>query len=325
MNKTLALPGVVLAAGLAAAALAPSAAQAAPRSASAWTAAAPASASAAPAAAVSSDAYFVGHLTGRNEVPVKGGPAVGDKNGAALVALRVSGDRVTYAVRWEGIAAPTAFHIHKGKAGVNGDVKIPFFGEALPGSARALAGTVKADRGLLASIKASPSKFYLNVHTGEFPGGAVRAQLERVSHPIDLAGVLARDTHTRLHSEGSGAQEVREPGKKVGDPDGASQWLVGVKGSKLYYATVWTRLDPVTNGHIHRGKRGKNGPVVVDLFADANGLPAGVYGIAGVAPVKGDIARGIVKTPKNWYTNLHTTGFPDGAVRGRLRSAHGSW
>ncbi|WP_248963976.1 CHRD domain-containing protein [Sphaerisporangium perillae] len=48
-------------------------------------------------------------------------------------------------------------------------------------------------------------------------------------------------------------------------------------------------------------------------------------GIAGVAPVKRDIARGIARTPKNWYTNLHTTKFGDGAVRGRLRSAHGSW
>jgi hypothetical protein len=118
---------------------------------------------------------------------------------------------------------------------------------------------------------------------------------------------------------------VPAPGAKVGDRDGRAEWLVGIRGTKLYYATIWNKLDPVTNGHIHRGKKGKNGPVVVDLFGDANGLPAGVTGLAGDAPVKRDIAKGILKNPKNWYANLHTTKFTGGAVRGQLHAAHGSW
>ncbi|MFC4588780.1 CHRD domain-containing protein [Sphaerisporangium corydalis] len=317
MKRTLGLPGIVLATGLAAATLTPSAVQAA---------SAPVPALSGTATSALSDAYFVAKLSGRNEVPVKGGPAVGDKDGSAYVVLRISGDRVTYAVRWNGIASPTAFHIHKGKAGTNGDVKVGFFGEALPDSARAVAGGVTVgDRGLLAGIKKNPSRYYVNVHTGAFPGGAVRAQLHRVSRPINLADVLAQGTHTSLKAHADGRQEVREPGKKVGDPNGSAQWLVALSGSKLYYATIWSKLDPITNGHIHKGKKGKNGPVAVDLFADANGLPEGVYGLAGVAPVKSDVARGIRRTPKNWYTNLHTTKFGDGAVRGQLRSAHGSW
>ncbi|MFC6080428.1 CHRD domain-containing protein [Sphaerisporangium aureirubrum] len=308
MKRTLITSSIVLATGLVAAALTPAAAQAAP------------------AATGSADAYFIGRLSGANEVPVAGGPAVGDRDGSAYVVIRISGNRVSFAGRWAKIGAPTAFHIHKGKAGTNGDVKIGFFGEALPGSARAVAGGVTVnDRALLAGIRKNPKNWYLNLHTAQFPGGAVRAQLQRIARPVDLTDVLAHDTHARLKSDANGAQEVRAPGKKVGDRDGAARWLVGVKDTKLRYAAIWSDLDPITNGHIHRGKKGVNGPVVADLFADANGLPGSIWGIAGVAPVKRDIARGIVKNPKNWYTNLHTTKFADGAVRGQLRSAHGSW
>ncbi|MEV8636620.1 CHRD domain-containing protein [Streptosporangium sp. NPDC051023] len=272
-----------------------------------------------------SDGYFAARLVGRNEVPVKGGPAVGDGDGQAFAVIRISGGRVSYAVRWNGIAAPTAFHIHQGKAGTNGDVKIGFFGEALPGSAQAVTGDVEADAGLLAAIKKNPSGFYLNLHTGEFPGGAVRAQLYRLGRPISPASVLAEGTHASLKTRADGSQEVPTAGKKVGDRDGAAQWLVGIEGTSLHYATVWNNISAPTNGHIHRGERGKNGPVVVDLFADANGLPESVTGIAGTAPVQRDIAKGLLKNPKNWYANLHTTEFDGGAVRGQLGRTHGGW
>ncbi|GAA3819703.1 hypothetical protein GCM10022226_45160 [Sphaerisporangium flaviroseum] len=310
LKRAFTLPATALAAGLLAASLAPVAAQASAQADAERTA----------------PTYFAARLTGKNEVPVKGGPAVGDKDGSAFAVIRVSGNQVSYAVRWKGTATPTAFHIHKGKAGVNGDVKIGFFGEALPGSAKAVTGTVKVgDDGLLSGIKKNPKNWYFNVHTGEFPGGAVRAQLYRLPHGINLASILADGTHASLKALASGKQEVPAPGTKVGDPNGRAEWLFGIKGSKLYYATIWNKLDPVTNGHIHRGKKGTNGPVVVDLFADANGLPAGVTGIAGSAPVKRDIAKGIQKNPKNWYANLHTTKFGGGAVRGQLSPTHNSW
>jgi hypothetical protein len=50
-------------------------------------------------------------------VPVSGGPAVGDKNGSgrpavgdkngnAYAVIRIHGNEVSYAVRWNGIATP---------------------------------------------------------------------------------------------------------------------------------------------------------------------------------------------------------------------------
>ncbi|GII85131.1 hypothetical protein Ssi03_31210 [Sphaerisporangium siamense] len=271
--------------------------------------------------------YFAARLSGREEVPVRGGPAVGDKDGGAYAVVRISGDRVSYAVRWKGIEVPTAFHIHQGKAGTNGDVKIGFFAEALPGSASAVAGRLTVgDRGLLARITKNPGNWYLNLHTGEFPGGAVRAQLHRLPRGADLAALLADGTRASFGVRADGRQEVPAPPKRTGDRDGRAEWLFGLRGSKIYYATVWDRVDPVTNGHVHRGKKGRNGEVVADLFADADGLPASVYGIAGAAPVKAEIADGIRRNPKNWYANLHTTVFDGGAVRGQLlRTRHGSW
>ncbi|MEU8204233.1 CHRD domain-containing protein [Streptosporangium sp. NPDC049046] len=275
--------------------------------------------------ASTADAYFAGTLLGKNEVPTSGGPAVGDKDGKAVAVVRIRGNEVSYAVRWEGTDTPTAFHIHQGKAGKNGDVKVGFFMEALPGGSKAILGSVRInDGGLLAGIRKNPKNWYLNLHTAEFPGGAVRAQMHRIS-PTNLSNVLAAGVRPVYHSNADGRQEVPVPGKKVGDPNGRAEWLVGIKGSKVYYATIWEKLAAPTNGHIHRGKKGKNGDVVIDFFADSNGLPKGVTGIAGTASVKPDIARGIKKNPKNWYTNLHTTEFGGGAVRGQLYRSGGGW
>ncbi|MEV0470692.1 CHRD domain-containing protein, partial [Streptomyces prunicolor] len=77
--------------------------------------------------------YFTSILTGDNEVPVKGKPAVGDKDGSAVALMRVQGDEVSFAFAWTGIGTPTMAHLHQGARGTNGDVKIPFFMEKLKG------------------------------------------------------------------------------------------------------------------------------------------------------------------------------------------------
>lgn len=41
-------------------------------------------------------------LNGANEVPVQGGPAVGDRDGAALEFVKVEGSKVSVAVKWRG-------------------------------------------------------------------------------------------------------------------------------------------------------------------------------------------------------------------------------
>ncbi|GAA3243814.1 CHRD domain-containing protein [Nonomuraea helvata] len=299
-KRILTVPGLALAATLVAASFGPAMAQ----------------------AETGTDVYLAATLLGKNEVPAPGAK-VGDRNGSAIAVFRIHGQQVDYAIRWQKVAAPTAFHIHQGKAGKNGDVKIPFFGEALPGSLDAVKGTVTVkDPALLGRIANNPKRWYANLHTSEFPGGAVRAQLHRI-HPVSLESVLAGGSHSTLTALADGRQEVPAPGTKVGDKDGRAAWLLWVQGTKVHFATAWKRIAQPTNGHIHRGVKGKNGPVVVDFFAAKNGLPAGVNGIAGTGTTTAKVADGIRHNPKGWYANLHTSEFPGGAVRGQLH--RGGW
>jgi hypothetical protein len=52
----------------------------------------------------------------------------------------------------------------------------------LPATISAAAGCLNGqDPALLREIRGQPSAFYVNVHTPEFPGGAIRGQLRRVA------------------------------------------------------------------------------------------------------------------------------------------------
>src|SRR2546421_716513 len=145
----------------------------------------------APASGTGDATFLVGVLVGRNEVPVAGGPAVGDPDGQAVEVIRIKGNQVSYAVKWKGIGAPTASHLHAGATGSNGAVQVPFFGSALPDTLDAATGTVTvADQALLDKLKTDPGGFYANLHTAEFPGGAVRGQLHAVSRAADLNAFL---------------------------------------------------------------------------------------------------------------------------------------
>ncbi|MEV6653407.1 CHRD domain-containing protein [Streptomyces sp. NPDC051219] len=150
-----------------------------------------------PATGGSGVALFAASLNGANEVPVKGGPAAGDKDGAALEFIQVKGDQVSFAVKWRGTDRPTALHIHQGAKGSNGGVKIDFtgklgkLGKHGKGGWRTATGTVQVENtALLDAFKARPTGFYANLHTAEFPGGAVRGQFHGVTDPFDFADAL---------------------------------------------------------------------------------------------------------------------------------------
>ncbi|MCG7202871.1 CHRD domain-containing protein [Streptomyces arenae] len=128
-------------------------------------------------------------LRGADEVPVAGKPAVGDKDGAALEFIQVKGDKVTVAVTWRGTGRPTDLHIHQGAKGTNGGVVIDFGKVLKKIKGHTATGSVKVtDQALLGRLTADPGAFYANLHTAEFPGGAVRGQLHAVTTVSDLKG-----------------------------------------------------------------------------------------------------------------------------------------
>jgi hypothetical protein len=130
-------------------------------------------------------------LSGANEVP---GP--GDPDGRGRAFVRLSGTTACYALQWSNIGAPTAAHIHQGGAGVAGPVVVLFFqpgtnAASLPGTLSSVAGCVDVDPALARRIAASPRDWYVNIHTADFAGGAIRGQLHRSSHlDLDLPSQL---------------------------------------------------------------------------------------------------------------------------------------
>ena len=118
---------------------------------------------------------FFAVLDGGNETQA----ADGNGQGVASVMLGLSG-QICFSILTRAIAAPNAAHIHRGKPGVAGPIVIPLTTPTAAGvpqtfaSAGCLSGQ---DTDVLRQIRNSPQNFYINVHNGPFPDGAVRGQL----------------------------------------------------------------------------------------------------------------------------------------------------
>ncbi|MCX4564590.1 CHRD domain-containing protein [Streptomyces phaeochromogenes] len=259
-------------------------------------------------------ASFIANLTGNQEVP-EPGKKVGDPDGAAQALVSVKGDRVTFALKWQKIGAPSLGHIHEGKAGANGGVKVTMFGTAMPDTVSAAAGQATVtDAALAKRLRADPSSFYLNLHSKDFPDGAVRGQLTRVQGQVNPLSIIKGGA---LHALMDGDQEVPEAGKKVGDPDGHAITFLHPQGTTVNYSMAWVNIPAPSLGHIHQAPFGKNGGVKVPLFATA--VPEGIFAISGsVAGQDPALVNQLRNAPANFYSNLHTSEFPDGAVRGQF-------
>jgi hypothetical protein len=111
-------------------------------------------------------------LLGTNEVPPvsTGDP---DGSGTANLTFNQGQGEICLEIEVRNISAPILQHIHRGGAGTNGPVVVDFTGLLASGGD----GCVSADRALVKEIRKNPEEFYFNVHTGDFPGGAVRGQL----------------------------------------------------------------------------------------------------------------------------------------------------
>ena len=116
---------------------------------------------------------LMGTFSGGTEVP---GP--GDTDGAGTAKLKVdtAKNEVCYDEAVTNITLPAAAsHIHKGAAGASGPVVVPF--PTPPGADGKASACATADAAVIADIAANPANYYVNVHTSDFPNGAIRAQL----------------------------------------------------------------------------------------------------------------------------------------------------
>jgi hypothetical protein len=247
-------------------------------------------------------------LSGGNEVP----PADPDGSGDATVAL--GSDTICFVLSWQNINQPFAGHIHRGTAGVNGPIVVPFFQKTpttpLPAGVSSAAGCIQGvDPALIAEIRGDPASFYVNLHNAEFPGGVIRGQL-KVDGKIDI------EVPKQLRAFLLGGNEV-----PPADPDGFGFAFVSAKRDTVCYAASWDRIGSPFAGHIHRGTTGVNGPIVVPFFQStpADPLPATFNAVDGcIGGVDPALVKEIRHNPTGFYVNLHNAEFPGGVIRGQL-------
>jgi hypothetical protein len=116
---------------------------------------------------------YTAFLTGANETP---NPADPNGVGFVVMAFDASAGTISFNAYVQDVLFPaTGSHIHRGAAGVQGPVIIPFNQVFANGvSAGTLTGIAPS---FFAEILANPPGYYFNYHNADFPGGAIRGQL----------------------------------------------------------------------------------------------------------------------------------------------------
>jgi hypothetical protein len=104
----------------------------------------------------------------------------GDPNGtgSALLTVNHGKGEVCWELAVSDILLPaTASHIHEAAPGIRGGIVV---GLSAPGANGQSSGCRSdVDKDLLGRILQSPASFYVNVHTSDYPPGAIRGQLAR--------------------------------------------------------------------------------------------------------------------------------------------------
>lgn len=96
----------------------------------------------------------------------------------------------------------------------------------------------------------------------------------------------------------------------AGDFDGE----IDFPQARLCYYLDFFDIDAPTEAHIHEGEESaKSGPAVLTLP-----LPA-ESGDEACADAAVDLLRAIAAQPANYYVDIHTAEFAEGAIRGQLR------
>jgi CHRD domain len=115
-------------------------------------------------------------LNGQNEIGEDGRRGAGDRNGAGSFSAVIDGQEFCYGLAVRDIEDPVAAHIHRGGRNVNGPIVVtlthPRTGD--PGNS---SNCTTLSQSLIRAIRRRPGRYYVNVHTRDFPNGAVRGQL----------------------------------------------------------------------------------------------------------------------------------------------------
>lgn len=137
-------------------------------------------------------------------------------------------------------------------------------------------------------------------------------EVEETAREVATSVAERVESATQLSATLSGPEEV----PTAGDPDGTGTATVDldVTARKLCYEVAVQKIDRPVGMHIHEGERGESGDIVVALTTPT----ASETTTKGCADVDATLVGKLVANPGDFYVNVHTDTYPQGAVRGQL-------
>ena len=232
---------------------------------------------------------FDGLIDGSQQVPA----VTTNAKGAMYAVVRSTLDTLDYAIQTTGIT-PFIAHFHIGAAGVSGGVaaELKPASAAFPG---AYSGSIALTPALLADL--AKDGIYANFHTTANQTGEIRGQVLSV-------------LRTGLVSNICGGQEIPAVTTTA---SGAGYMSLSRDKTDVTLVAVTNGLSTnATGAHVHRGEKGVNGPVIINLNTRLVGnTVSGTYNLTTVPALADSIARGLT------YFNFHNTANPNGEIRGQ--------
>lgn len=226
-------------------------------------------------------------LSGGQEVP----PILTPYAARGVMMVNTVTGAISGTVTVSSPANVTAAHIHAGPVGVNGIVIVPLIGDdeirVVPRN------TVLTSEQLVLFLR---SGLYVNIHTTDFPNGAVRGQLD--------PSVVERSV-TPL----SGAETVPAVVTSAGSALGILK--VDFKTRAISGQLTITGLTNVTGAYICDGAVGVNGPIVIPLLGDGQTMTVQAGSVLVDSQFTSFMNGGL-------YLIVQTAAYPEGEIRGQI-------
>jgi len=281
----------------------------------------------------------MGNMSPANEVPAIPGLNASALGAAMTIISRdanglITSGEVIFDVAYNFPAGITftGLHIHTGAAGVNGPVTLNS-GMGRVDSTETGRGTLKfrneidvtngAFVSALDGVFRNPAGHYINLHTVDNPGGAVRAQVRSTGYDVFTVNMLPSNEVppvTGVEASATAVVHLRTLRNEAGAAE--ALWFAYDVNHRFPASTEFTGL------HIHDGAAGVNGPVRIDSGITGAAAVTSATGIGNIFltnVVNTEVAmtslNGLLSSPESAYLNLHTRTNPGGAVRAQLALA----
>jgi hypothetical protein len=273
-------------------------------------------------------------LSGENEVdPTTGAFGAGEPTATGTATLTIDAFRgeLDVELRYDDVTGPfdgegtPGAHIHAGAIDENGPIVVTLAtGAELEAGDGTWETTVIEDvtEFRFAELVEDPDAYYVNLHSDDFPAGAVRGQL-----PLGGQDLLAAtEFEVTMTGEAELDDTVSPVVLGVGEGGGSApatievDYVNGEIGYSVDISGVTGPFAAAPGFHIHAGAADENGPIVAFL-ADGADVQAAVGSgtLSGTfTDASPSLLRALVQNPDGYYVNLHSDLFVPGAVRAQL-------